>query len=68
MTIFGARREADVLWTDGFMEGGQLPTLNLANEFVDFDEDWYESIVGMAPPPYFRCWRRRVQRYGSHYL
>ncbi|MEC8022356.1 MAG: hypothetical protein VX223_00380 [Myxococcota bacterium] len=46
MTIFGARREADVLWTDGFMEGGQLPTLNLANEFVDFDEDWYESIVG----------------------
>ncbi len=45
-TIFGARREADVLWTDGFVEGGQLPTLNLANEFVDFDEDWYESVVG----------------------
>ncbi|MFT5431944.1 MAG: hypothetical protein ACI9OJ_002642, partial [Myxococcota bacterium] len=45
-TIFGARREGDVLWTDGFIEGGQLPTLNLANEFIDFDDDWYESIVG----------------------
>ena len=46
MTIFGARRESDVLWTDGFVEGGQLPTLNLANEFIDFDDSWYESIVG----------------------
>jgi hypothetical protein len=45
-TIFGARREADVLWSDGFIDGGQLPTLNLANEFVDFDEDWYETIIG----------------------
>ena len=45
-TMFGARREGDVLWTDGFVEGGQLPTLNLANEFIDFDEGWYESIVG----------------------
>jgi hypothetical protein len=48
---FGARREADVLLTDGiigggFITGGQLPTLNIANEFVDFDEPWYESIIG----------------------
>lgn len=48
---FGARREADVLLTDGiigggFINGGQLPTLNIANEFVDFDEPWYESIIG----------------------
>ena len=46
MTIFGQRREGDVLLTDGFVEGGQLPTLNLANEFIDFDDQWYESIVG----------------------
>lgn len=49
--IFGARREADVLLTDGIIgggliEGGQLPTLNIANEFVDFNEPWYESIIG----------------------
>jgi hypothetical protein len=49
--IFGSRREADVLLTDGFLgrgfiNAGQLPTLNLANEFVDFDEPWYESIIG----------------------
>lgn len=44
--IFGARREADVLLTDGFIEGGQLPTLNIANEFVDFDEDWVETCIG----------------------
>jgi len=46
VSIFGARREGDVLWTDGFIEGGQLPTLNLANEFIDFDDSWFESIVG----------------------
>ena len=45
-SIFGARREADVLLTDGFVSGGQLPTLNLANEFIDFDEAWYESCIG----------------------
>lgn len=45
-TIFGARREADVLLTDGFLSGGQLPTMNIANEFVDFDESWYESAIG----------------------
>ncbi|MCO4760548.1 MAG: hypothetical protein KC502_03545 [Myxococcales bacterium] len=44
--IFGARREADVLLTDGFLGGGQLPTLNLANEFVDFGEAWVESCIG----------------------
>lgn len=44
--IFGARREADVLLTEGFLGGGQLPTLNLANEFVDFDETWVESCIG----------------------
>jgi hypothetical protein len=40
-----------VLLTDGyiasgFVSGGQLPTLNLANEFVDFDEGWVESAIG----------------------
>ncbi len=49
--IMGSRREADVLLTDGivgggFTRGGQLPTLNVANEFVDWDEPWYESIIG----------------------
>lgn len=45
-SIFGARREADVLLTDGLIEGGQLPTLNLANEFIDFDEDFVEACIG----------------------
>jgi hypothetical protein len=45
---FGARRESDVLLTDGFLGAGQLPTLNIANEFMDFDEGWYESIIGWA--------------------
>ena len=45
-SVFAARREADVLLTDGFIRGGQLPTLNLANEFVDFDEPWFESCIG----------------------
>jgi hypothetical protein len=45
-SVFGARREADVLLTDGFIEGGQLPTLNIANEFMDFDEKFYESAIG----------------------
>lgn len=45
-SMFGTRREDDVLLTDGFIEGGQLPTLNLANEFIDFDEPWFESCVG----------------------
>ena len=49
--VMGARREADVLLTDGiiaggFTRGGQLPTLNVANEFVDWDEPWYETCIG----------------------
>ncbi len=44
--VAGARREADVLLTDGFFGGGQLPTLNLANELMDFNDAFYESIVG----------------------
>ena len=49
--VMGSRREADVLITDGiiaggFTRGGQLPTLNIANEFQDWDEPWYESCIG----------------------
>ena len=49
--IMGSRREADVLITDGiiaggFTRGGQLPTLNVANEFQDWDEPWYETVIG----------------------
>ena len=49
--VMGARREADTLLTDGiitggFTRGGQLPTLNVANEFVDWDEPWYETSIG----------------------
>jgi hypothetical protein len=49
--VMGSRREADVLLTDGFISGGftrggQLPTLNIANEFQDWDEPWYESCIG----------------------
>jgi hypothetical protein len=49
--VMGSRREADVLLTDGiitggFTRGGQLPTLNIANEFVDWDEPWFESCIG----------------------
>jgi hypothetical protein len=46
VSTFGARREADVLLTDGFISGGQLPTLNIANEFQDFDEPFFESCIG----------------------
>lgn len=58
---FGARREADVLLTDGFItsgfiSGGQLPTLNLANEFVDFDEPWFENIIGWHGATGFLEW------------
>jgi len=49
--IMGARREADVLITSGIIGGGftragQLPTLNIANEFQDWDEPWYEACIG----------------------
>ena len=46
VSTFGSRREADVLLTDGFISGGQLPTLNIANEFQDFDEPFFESCIG----------------------
>lgn len=45
-SIAGSRREEDVLLTDGFHDGGQLPTLNLANELIDFNDRFYESIIG----------------------
>jgi hypothetical protein len=44
--VAGSRREADVLLTDGLLGGGQLPTLNLANELIDFSDVFYESCVG----------------------
>lgn len=44
--VAGSRREDDVLLTDGFLDGGQLPTLNLANELIDFNDKFYESIIG----------------------
>lgn len=45
VATFGARRETDVLLTDGFVHG-QVPTLNIANEFIDWRDAFYESIVG----------------------
>lgn len=45
VATMGTRREDDVLWTEGFLDG-QLPTLNLANEFIDFTEPFYETIIG----------------------
>ncbi|MBI2378078.1 MAG: hypothetical protein HYV07_29015 [Deltaproteobacteria bacterium] len=44
--VAGARREDDILLTDGFVDGGQLPTLNVANELIDFTDVFYESVVG----------------------
>ncbi len=46
VSVFGARREEDLLLTDGFMEGGQVATLNVANEFQDFTEPFYEPCIG----------------------
>lgn len=45
-SVMGSRREDDVLLTDGFLDGGELPTLNLANELIDFNDAFYESIIG----------------------
>ena len=45
-SVAGSRREDDVLLTDGFVDGGQLPTLNVANELIDFNDRYYESVVG----------------------
>lgn len=45
-SVMGSRREDDVLLTDGFLDGGELPTLNLANELIDFTDAFYESAIG----------------------
>ena len=45
VATFGSRRENDVLLTDGFV-GGQVPTLNVANEFIDFRDEFFESVIG----------------------
>jgi hypothetical protein len=45
VSVFGARRETDLLLTDGFMDG-QVATLNVANEFQDFTDQFYEPIIG----------------------
>ncbi len=65
--VMGARREADVLLTDGiiaggFTRGGQLPTLNVANEFQDWDEPWYESCIGWKGATAVAEWVRGVLR------
>ena len=66
--IFGARREADVLLTDGLIgSGGQLPTLNLANEFIDFDEDWVESCIGWHGGTGLLTWERDETRLRTEY-
>ena len=70
--IFGSRREADVLITDGiitsgFTSGGQLPTLNLANEFVDFDEPWYETIIGWHGGTALLEYQQGVLNLGSEF-
>lgn len=56
VAVMGSRREADVLLTDGFMEG-QVPTLNVANEFQDFTEPFYEPIVGWHGTTAVLTWR-----------
>ncbi len=45
VATMGARREDDVLLTEGFLDG-QLATLNIANEFMDFSEPFYETVIG----------------------
>jgi len=45
VSVMGARREQDLLLTDGFLDG-QVATLNIANEFQDFNEAFYEPIIG----------------------
>ena len=69
---FGARREADVLLTEGFVtsgfiSGGQLPTLNLANEFVDFDEPWFETIIGWHGATGYLEWVRGGLKLSGEY-
>jgi hypothetical protein len=45
VSVFGARREQDLLLTEGFVDG-QVATLNVANEFQDFTDPFYEPIIG----------------------
>jgi hypothetical protein len=45
VSVFGARREQDLLLTEGFVDG-QVATLNVANEFQDFSDPFYEPIIG----------------------
>ncbi|MCC7073445.1 MAG: hypothetical protein IT383_19190 [Deltaproteobacteria bacterium] len=56
VAVMGARREADVLLTDGFVDG-QVPTLNVANEFQDFTEAFYEPVVGWHGSTAVLTWR-----------
>ena len=66
--IFGARREADVLLTDGLVGGGgQLPTLNLANEFIDFDDAWVESCIGWHGATGLATWEKDETRIRTEY-
>ena len=67
-SVFGARREADVLLTDGFVGGGgQLPTLNLANEFIDFDDQWVESCIGWRGGTGVLSYDRDDNRFKAEY-
>jgi hypothetical protein len=56
VSVFGARRETDLLLTDGFLDG-QVATLNAANEFQDFTEPFYEPIIGWHGGTALLTWR-----------
>lgn len=56
VAVMGTRREADVLLTDGFVDG-QVPTLNVANEFQDFTEAFYEPVIGWHGTTAVLTWR-----------
>jgi hypothetical protein len=56
VSVFGARREQDLLLTEGFVDG-QVATLNVANEFQDFTEPFYEPIIGWHGGTALLTWR-----------
>ncbi|MBM4282156.1 MAG: hypothetical protein FJ137_15825 [Deltaproteobacteria bacterium] len=56
VSVFGARRETDLLLTDGFVDG-QVATLNVANEFQDFTDPFYEPIIGWHGGTALLTWR-----------
>jgi hypothetical protein len=56
VSVFGARRETDLLLTDGFLDG-QVATLNAANEFQDFTDPFYEPIIGWHGGTALLTWR-----------